>query len=74
MLLAASRDHGIILSDSYIIGDKESDVLAGKAAGLAGTILLRSPAEPVPNDTVADLVTHEFGTAIEWLERREQPS
>ncbi len=33
MLLAAARMHGIDLAGSYVIGDRASDVAAGKAAG-----------------------------------------
>lgn len=33
MLLQAAEDHHIDLSDSWMIGDSENDILAGKAAG-----------------------------------------
>ena len=33
MLLEAARDHGIDLKRSWMIGDREGDVAAGKAAG-----------------------------------------
>lgn len=33
MLLRAAKDHHINLSDSWMIGDSENDILAGKAAG-----------------------------------------
>lgn len=33
MLLQAAKDHHIIFSDSWMIGDSENDILAGKAAG-----------------------------------------
>lgn len=33
MLLAAARDHGIDLGNSFMIGDRVSDLSAGKAAG-----------------------------------------
>ena len=33
MLLQAAKDHHIDLSDSWMIGDSENDILAGKAAG-----------------------------------------
>jgi D-glycero-D-manno-heptose 1,7-bisphosphate phosphatase len=41
MLLQAAKDHGIDLHRSYAIGDKRSDVAAGRAAGCR-TILLRT--------------------------------
>jgi len=33
MILAAAKDHNIRLKDSYMIGDSDSDIRAGKAAG-----------------------------------------
>lgn len=33
MLLKAARRHDLVLSESFILGDRWSDVLAGKAAG-----------------------------------------
>lgn len=40
MLLDAARDWNVPLGASYMIGDSERDVAAGKAAGLAGNILV----------------------------------
>ncbi|OBH26901.1 histidinol phosphate phosphatase [Mycobacterium sp. E1715] len=40
MLLRAAREHGFALAESVMIGDSETDVLAGRAAG-AATVLLR---------------------------------
>lgn len=39
MLLDAARDLDIDLSESVMVGDKESDMAAGKAAGCKATIL-----------------------------------
>ena len=57
MLLRAAKEHDIDLSRSYAVGDKGSDILAGRGAGCR-TILLRtgcagSDIEAVP-DWVAD--------------------
>jgi D-glycero-D-manno-heptose 1,7-bisphosphate phosphatase len=40
MLLRAARDHGLDLSRSWMIGDAERDIAAGKAAGCACTLLV----------------------------------
>jgi D-glycero-D-manno-heptose 1,7-bisphosphate phosphatase len=40
MLLQASREHGIDLSQSLLIGDRCSDITAGAAAGVGKLILL----------------------------------
>ena len=42
MLLQAARDHGLDLGQSMMIGDKESDVDAGKRAGVSKTIRVDS--------------------------------
>jgi D-glycero-D-manno-heptose 1,7-bisphosphate phosphatase len=41
MILQASKDHGIELSQSVLIGDRCSDIQAGAAAGITNLILLR---------------------------------
>ena len=42
MLLQAARDWNIDLSQSYIIGDSERDVQAGRSAGCKDSILIRT--------------------------------
>ncbi len=42
MLIAAANKHNIDLSQSVMIGDKPSDISAGKAAGVARTVLVES--------------------------------
>jgi D-glycero-D-manno-heptose 1,7-bisphosphate phosphatase len=72
MLLAAARERGLDLSASFAIGDKHSDVLAGKAAGCR-TILLRgakaatSAADGRPDFLAADL--NEAAAVIERTTR-----
>ena len=45
MLLSAAIDHGIDLSQSWMIGDRMTDVEAGHRAG-ARSILLEGPDRP----------------------------
>ena len=60
MLLQAQKDHDLDLTQSIMIGDKESDVEAGKRAGVGCTVRV-SPDESVPTradkriDSIADL-------------------
>lgn len=51
MILQAAREHGIDLRESILIGDKESDVQAGRAAGVGRIIRL---AEGDSTDSEAD--------------------
>lgn len=45
LLLAAAADHEIDLSQSFMIGDKLSDLKAGKAAGCGKNGFIRTPKE-----------------------------
>jgi D-glycero-D-manno-heptose 1,7-bisphosphate phosphatase len=40
MILRARDDHGLCLQNSILIGDKEWDILAAKAAGVGTTVLI----------------------------------
>jgi D-glycero-D-manno-heptose 1,7-bisphosphate phosphatase len=69
MLLRAAEEHGIDLSGSFMIGDKKSDVLAGRAAGCASILVLTGKGgqgEPdlsvMPNFVAKDLVQ-----AADWI-------
>ena len=42
MILEAQKKHGIDLNLSWMIGDKESDIISANTAGVKNTILLRS--------------------------------
>ena len=42
MLLRAKKKYNINMSQSWLIGDKESDIQAANAAGISNTILVRS--------------------------------
>jgi D-glycero-D-manno-heptose 1,7-bisphosphate phosphatase len=53
MLLAAARNRGIDLASSWMIGDSESDVLAGRRAGCR---TIRIACRDVRPSTVADEV------------------
>lgn len=46
MLWQACVEHGVNLRESWMIGDMVSDILAGKAAGCAGQILVNSEDGP----------------------------
>jgi len=46
MLLTAAERHGLDLSRSWMIGDRESDVQTGRNAGVGTTVLVDSGTEP----------------------------
>ncbi len=76
MLLAAARDLALDLPASYAIGDKMSDVAAGRAAGCR-TILVQTgqagqgePELSVRPDAVARDLAHAAELIAHWPERR----
>ncbi|MGW1076161.1 D-glycero-alpha-D-manno-heptose-1,7-bisphosphate 7-phosphatase [Streptomyces sp. NPDC002537] len=63
LLTRAAEDFpGITLRNTVMIGDSETDVLAGRAAG-TGTVRLAE----APGDTAADLVAPDLWTAVDLL-------
>jgi D-glycero-D-manno-heptose 1,7-bisphosphate phosphatase len=54
MLIAAQKKHNICLGASYIIGDSESDILAGQAAGVKAAILLENSSSDFNQGSNAD--------------------
>jgi D-glycero-D-manno-heptose 1,7-bisphosphate phosphatase len=60
MLLRAAEALSIDLAQSWIVGDKASDLLAGRAAGLKGGILVMTGHGPAHQDAATALRTPEF--------------
>ncbi|MBN1466580.1 HAD family hydrolase [candidate division KSB1 bacterium] len=69
MLIQASREHDIDLGASFIVGDRPSDVLAGKNAGCSA--ILYRPKEKIINAedaaALADFVADDLRGAAEWI-------
>lgn len=57
MLLEAQRHLQIDMASSYMVGDKLDDMLAGKAAGVAIRVLVRS----------GKAITEQASTAADWV-------
>jgi D-glycero-D-manno-heptose 1,7-bisphosphate phosphatase len=71
MLLAAAAELGLTLADSVIVGDKDSDLEAGRAAGLAACVLVESG--HVPSAKARRLADHVAGgllDAVRWIVKR----
>ncbi|MEY5038358.1 MAG: hypothetical protein RL472_1464 [Pseudomonadota bacterium] len=65
MLLRAAHEHGIDLGRSAFLGDSETDMIAGRAAGVGRLILLsRHGADTA---TVADVTIGDVAEAIQHL-------
>lgn len=64
MLLRAAGMLDLELRRSWIVGDRTSDLLAGRAAGLRGGILVLTGQGPAHRQSVVDLQTPDFEVRI----------
>jgi len=67
MILHAQADFGFDLSRSVLVGDKESDIEAGRAAGVRYNLKLVP--EPAPGQEPGDLEFPNLRAIDEWLGR-----
>ncbi len=69
MLLRAAKELSIDLKKSWMIGDMLSDILAGKNAGVVGTIHVRTGhgATQPEASKLADHVADNLKNAAEWI-------
>jgi D-glycero-D-manno-heptose 1,7-bisphosphate phosphatase len=60
----AAERMGLDLPRSWIVGDRASDIVAGKAAGLSGGVLIASRALPRERDGAMPLRSEDFGVDV----------
>jgi D-glycero-D-manno-heptose 1,7-bisphosphate phosphatase len=68
LLLKAAAEHGIDLARSWMVGDKPSDVEAGRAAG---TRTVRIAKDAAPDG--ADLGAGDLGEALDGIAAEDSP-
>jgi D-glycero-D-manno-heptose 1,7-bisphosphate phosphatase len=66
MILKAAKKHHIDTKRSWMIGDKESDLKAGRNAGCRTALVLTGYGNTV-NPELADIVADDIGQAIEQI-------
>ncbi|MDP2277990.1 MAG: lipopolysaccharide heptosyltransferase II, partial [Nitrospirota bacterium] len=64
MLLRARAAHSIDLKQSYVIGDKEIDMLLAKSTGAKGILVLTGQGAESAN---ADYVAKDLNEAVKWI-------
>ena len=69
MLRRAARDLGLDLGACVMVGDKPSDVVAGRAAGVAACVRIAAIANDV--EAPADATCASLAQAVRWLLARE---
>ncbi len=68
LLLQAAADLGLTLPESVIIGDKDSDLEAGRAAGLTACVLVESGhAANMRTQSLADHTCAGLAQAARWI-------
>ena len=65
MILAAAAELGIDLKRSFMVGDRKSDVEAGRAAGCVTVFIDLGYAEPAPE--APDYVVHSISEAADII-------
>jgi D-glycero-D-manno-heptose 1,7-bisphosphate phosphatase len=71
MLLEAAREHGLDLANSFMVGDRTGDLEAGRRAGVAASILVRTGiGEAEVAKAGADFVADDFPSASAWILQR----
>ena len=60
MIFSASYKHGINLKESWLIGDKETDIQAAINAGISNKVLIKTGHEINEADTMADFVVNSL--------------
>ena len=69
MIQQAQTDWGIDVSRSYLVGDRSTDIVAGRSAGLYTVFLDRGYAEPLLEP--ADARVGSLRQAVRWILARE---
>jgi len=76
LFLRAAREHGIDLRSSYVVGDMQMDIDAGKALGCKTVLVTTGPQSPVTNpQSPIDLPDHvalDLFHASKWIITRSQ--
>ncbi|MCZ8534283.1 D-glycero-alpha-D-manno-heptose-1,7-bisphosphate 7-phosphatase [Psychrobacillus psychrodurans] len=60
LIVDLGKKYNIDLSKSYMVGDTDTDIIAGKKAGTKGVFLGKS-------DPIADAVFPDLITAVDWI-------
>ncbi|MCO5061007.1 MAG: HAD-IIIA family hydrolase [Kiritimatiellae bacterium] len=69
MLLDAAREHALDLARSWMIGDSEKDIQAGRRAGVAKTVRVK----PLPAKTDADFRVDTMDELVDLLAQELPP-
>ena len=77
MLLRAAAEHGLSLADSILVGDRDSDIAAARAAGVGRAFLVRSDhvaSRATGADTLPDAYFDDLAQCVDTLLRAAAPT
>jgi histidinol-phosphate phosphatase family protein len=68
-LLEAAREYGLDLSHSFMIGDRSSDLMAGRNAGTKAILVLTGGGQETlaKGDVAPDHVAQDIAAAADWI-------
>lgn len=69
MALKARKEHGLDLKTSYVIGDKEADMLLARAIGAKSILVLTGEAR---ESEAADYTARDLGEAVKFILKSEK--
>lgn len=69
MISQAAEELGIDLANSILVGDKETDIQAGIAAGVGCNLLYRAMSSDAPKDTAATAIVTNLLHILPYLEK-----
>lgn len=69
MILQAAQEFDVDLATSLLLGDMETDIQAGRSAGVGTTLLFRAHGEATPVETRADAVVTRHAEVDRFLAR-----
>lgn len=73
MLMNAAKQFSLSLEDSYMIGDRSTDLEVGRRAGCKGVILVRTGDGPITEKNLfpgqCDFIADDLLEAAKWVEK-----
>jgi D-glycero-D-manno-heptose 1,7-bisphosphate phosphatase len=75
MLKRAAEELGVVLTESYLVGDAESDMVAGLSVGARVVLVMtgrgRSQLEMMGGARGRFMVVEDLLEAVQWIEEQE---
>ena len=67
MVIKASEDLQINLSESFVVGDRDADILTARAAGCRAIMVSTGPKDIVQANEMADFCAPDLRSAAHWI-------